>query len=117
MVRAAVAAVEATRQIADELAGLASGRVSVGMVTGCTVAVLFDALSSFHHQFPGIEIVLTEDASDRLVDGVLRGRFDLALLGIAQDCRRGAVADRLRRATGCGSAARTSAGKPAHHLD
>ena len=84
MVRAALAAVAATRQIAEELAGLTRGRVRVGMVTGCTVAVLFDALASFHHEFPAIELVLTEDASDRLADGVRTGRFDLALLGTAQ---------------------------------
>lgn len=84
MVRAALAAVEATRQIAAELAGLARGRVSIGMVTGCTVAVLFDALACFQGEFPGIEIELTEDASDRLIDGVRTGRFDLALLGTAQ---------------------------------
>jgi DNA-binding transcriptional LysR family regulator len=84
-VRAALAAIEGTRQIADELAGLARGRVAVGMVTGCTVAVLFDALASFHQQLPGIEISLTEEASDRLIDGVRNGRFDLALLGTAQE--------------------------------
>jgi len=84
MVRAALAAVEATREIAAELAGLARGRVTIGMVTGCTVAVLFDALSSFHDKFPAIELALTEDASDRLADGVRTGRFDLALLGTAQ---------------------------------
>ena len=84
MVRAALAAVAATRQVADELTGLARGRVTVGMVTGCTVAVLFDALASFHDEFPGIELALTEDASDRLADGVRTGRFDLALLGTAQ---------------------------------
>jgi len=84
MVRAALSAVDATRQIADELAGLGRGRVTVGMVTGCTVAVLFNALASFHDQFPAIAIVLAEDASDRLADGVRNGRFDVALLGTAQ---------------------------------
>ncbi|MET0966086.1 MAG: LysR family transcriptional regulator [Nakamurella sp.] len=84
MVRAALGAVDATRQIADELAGLGRGRVRVAMVTGCTVAVLFDALAAFHEQFPAIAIVLAEDASDRLADGVRNGRFDVALLGTAQ---------------------------------
>ncbi len=84
MVRAALAAVDSTRQIAGELAGLTRGRVTVGMVTGCTVAVLFDALASFHDEFPAIELALAEDASDRLAEGVRSGRFDLALLGTAQ---------------------------------
>jgi DNA-binding transcriptional LysR family regulator len=81
--RAALAAVKATRQTAGELAGLLRGRVAVGMVTGCSVAALFDGLQEFHQRYPGIEIVLEEDASDRLVEGVRTGRFDLALLGTA----------------------------------
>ena len=89
MVRAALGAIDATRQIADELAGLGRGRVTIGMVTGCTVAVLFDALASFHEQFPAIAVELAEDASDRLADGVRTGRFDLALLGTAQELPRG----------------------------
>jgi len=81
--RAALAAVASVRRTADELAGLVRGKVAVGMVTGCSVAALFDGLQGFHQSYPGIEIVLEEDASDRLVEGVLNGRFDLALLGTA----------------------------------
>jgi DNA-binding transcriptional LysR family regulator len=81
--RAALAAVAGARQAADELAGVHRGRVAVGMVTGCSVAALFDGLQEFHRHHPGIEIVLEEDASDRLAEGVRTGRFDLALLGTA----------------------------------
>lgn len=82
-VRAALEAVGATTRLADELAGLIRGRVSVGMVTGCTVERLFDALAEYQQRYPGVEVSLAEDASDRLIDGVRTGRFDLALLGTA----------------------------------
>lgn len=80
-VRSALDAVSTTARLADELAGIVRGRVSVGMVTGCTVQRLFDALADFQQRYPGIEVSLGEDASDRLIDGVASGRFDLALLG------------------------------------
>ena len=47
-VREALAGVEGARRAADELAGMVRGRVTVGMVTACTVEVLFDALARFH---------------------------------------------------------------------
>src|ERR1700760_2706731 len=53
------------------------------MVTACTVAPLFDALSAFHRAYPGIEITLAEDHSDRLVEQVRSGSADLALVGAA----------------------------------
>ena len=81
--RTALAAVRGARRCADELAGLQQGRVAVGMVTACTVPGLFAALEAFHARYPGVEIALNEDSSDRLIDGVVSGRFDVALLGTA----------------------------------
>jgi len=82
-VRTVLDGVDATRQAADELGGLMRGRIAVGMVTACTVRGLFVALEAFHARFGAIEISLNEDSSDRLIDGVLTGRFDVALLGTA----------------------------------
>jgi DNA-binding transcriptional LysR family regulator len=53
------------------------------MVTACTVTALFDALSAFQLAHRGVEIVLLEDNSDRLVDSVHAGTTDLALIGAA----------------------------------
>jgi DNA-binding transcriptional LysR family regulator len=47
------------------------------------VKPLFDALSAFHLAHPGIEITLTEDNSDRLIDRVRSGAIDLALVATA----------------------------------
>ncbi|MGW0854238.1 LysR family transcriptional regulator [Streptomyces sp. NPDC002690] len=81
--RAVLDAVEALRQAVDEMNGLVRGRLVVGMVTACTVAPLFEALSSFHLAYPGVEISLVEDDSARLIERVREGAVDLALIGAA----------------------------------
>ena len=60
---------------------LIRGRLTVGMIIGCTVTPLFDALAAFHRAHPGVEISLLEDNSDRLIEGVRTGTIDLALIG------------------------------------
>lgn len=81
--RAVLAAAAALRQAVDEVNGLVRGRLTVGMVTACTVEPLFEALAAFHLAYPGIEIALSEDRSDRLVEHVRDGLADLALIGAA----------------------------------
>ncbi|MFF4398686.1 LysR family transcriptional regulator [Streptomyces sp. NPDC001480] len=81
--RAALAAVGTVGQAVGEVTGLIRGRITVGMVIGCTVTPLFDALAAFHAAHPGVEISLLEDSSDRLLEGVRTGAVDLALIGAA----------------------------------
>lgn len=81
--RAALASVGSVRQAVDEVTGLLRGRLVVGMVTACTVTPLFDALAAFHRAHPGVEIILIEDDSDRLIERVRTGLADLALVGTA----------------------------------
>ncbi|MDH6223201.1 LysR substrate-binding domain-containing protein [Streptomyces sp. MJP52] len=81
--RAALAAAEAVRRSVEEVTGLLRGRIAVGMVVGCTVLPLFEALAAFHEAHPGVEISLLEDDSDRLVEAVRGGALDLALAGAA----------------------------------
>jgi DNA-binding transcriptional LysR family regulator len=87
--RAALAAAAAVRQAVDDVTGLLSGRIVVGMVTACTVTPLFDALAAFHLAHPGIEIALLEGNSDWLIDRVRTGAADLALIGAAGAPPRG----------------------------
>ena len=82
--RATLASAEAVRVAVDDVNGLVRGRLVVGMVTGCTITPLFDALAAFHRQHPGIEIELVEESSDRLVERVRTGTADLALAGLAE---------------------------------
>ena len=81
--RAALVAAGAVGQAVGEVTDLIRGQLTVGMVIGCTVTPLFDALAAFHRAHPGVEISLLEDNSDRLVEGVHAGIIDLALVGTA----------------------------------
>lgn len=81
--RTALAATGALAQAVGEVTGLIRGRLTVGMVVGCTLTPLFDALAAFHRAHPGVEIALLEDNSDRLVHAVRTGAVDLALVGTA----------------------------------
>ncbi|MFI7134109.1 LysR family transcriptional regulator [Nonomuraea sp. NPDC050153] len=87
--RAALAAAGAVGEAVGEVTDLIRGRLTVGMVIGCTVTPLFDALAAFHRAHPGVELVLLEDNSDRLIDGVRAGTIDLALVGTATDALEG----------------------------
>ncbi|MFJ9025891.1 LysR family transcriptional regulator [Streptomyces sp. NPDC102259] len=88
--RAALAAAEAVGDAVGQVTDLIRGRLTVGMVIGCTLTPLFDALSAFHRVHQGVEISLLEDNSDRLIEGVRSDAVDLALVGTA-----GAVPDGL----------------------
>ncbi|MCQ9129729.1 LysR family transcriptional regulator [Streptomyces hilarionis] len=81
--RAALAAAGAVGRAVDEVTGLLRGRLTVGMVIGCTLTPLFDALAAFHRAHPAVEIALLEDNSDRLVEQVRAGAVDVALTGTA----------------------------------
>ena len=81
--RATLAAAAAARQAVDDVTGLLSGRIVVGMVTACTVTPLFDALAAFHLAHPGVEIALVEGNSDWLIEQVRTGAADVALIGAA----------------------------------
>lgn len=81
--RATLAAAGAVGRSVDEVTGLIRGRLTVGMVIGCTITPLFDALAAFHRAHPGVELSLQEDNSDRLIDGVRAATIDLALVGTA----------------------------------
>jgi len=81
--RAALAAAARTRQAVDDVTGLVRGRLTVGMIMGCTVTPLFDALAGFHREHPGVEIALHEENSDVLIESVRSGGQDLALVGVA----------------------------------
>ncbi|WP_433444743.1 LysR family transcriptional regulator [Nonomuraea sp. CA-141351] len=81
--RATLAAAGAVGEAVGEVTGLIRGQLTLGMVIGCTITPLFDALAAFHRAHPGVEITLQEDNSDRLVEGVHAGALDLALVGTA----------------------------------
>lgn len=77
--RAALTAVDGVRQAVDELTGLVRGQVAIGTVTSHALD-LPGLLAGFHADHPGVEITLTEDTSDRLVDALRAGRLDAAVI-------------------------------------
>jgi DNA-binding transcriptional LysR family regulator len=81
--RAALAAAAELRRGVDEVSGLVRGRVAVGMVTGCTLTPLFDAVAEFGHDHPGVELALCEDDSERLAERLRASELDVAVLGAA----------------------------------
>jgi DNA-binding transcriptional LysR family regulator len=81
--REVLGAARAVRQAVDDVSGVLRGRLDIGMVSGCTMTPLFDALASFGTAHPGIELSLTEDSSDRLSERVRAGDIDVALIGAA----------------------------------
>jgi DNA-binding transcriptional LysR family regulator len=84
--RAALDAVAGARLAAAELTGLVRGHVAIGTVTSLGSDMNVPGLlAGFHRAHPGVEITLSEDTSDRLLAGLLDGRFDLAFAGLAGD--------------------------------
>ncbi|MDT5084739.1 MAG: hypothetical protein QOJ61_1782 [Mycobacterium sp.] len=81
--RAALAAASSMQEAVDEVAGLLRGRLSIGMVIGCTIRPLFIAMEKFHRDHPGVEIAVQEGNSDRMIDTVRSGELDVALIGAA----------------------------------
>lgn len=71
----------ALRQAVNEVSGLLSGHLTVGMVKSCTVPGLFEALAAFHAAHPGVTITLAEDDSAALAQRVRTGAADIALIG------------------------------------
>lgn len=87
--RAALGAVEAVRQIADEFTGLLRGHVTLGLVSGAAAASqefdLAAVLAGFHEDHPQVEIALTEDTSERMLTALNRGELDIAVIGLADE--------------------------------
>jgi len=81
--RDALDSAEAVQEAVDDVNGLVRGRLDVGMITGCEVTPLFDALAAFHRDHPAIDIRLAEGNSDQLVIDVRTGTLDIALVGVA----------------------------------
>jgi len=83
--RAALDAVHRAQLTVDEFTGLIRGKVAVGLLTACPAIDLADLLATFHKAHPAVEIALSEDTSDRLLEALQDGRLDLALVGLAAD--------------------------------
>lgn len=64
-----------------QLENLDGGSLRLGTTKALAQHLLPPVISSFLKRYPGIRIVLTEDESYDIVDGVLNGRDDIAIVG------------------------------------
>jgi DNA-binding transcriptional LysR family regulator len=83
--RAALAAVEGTREAIAELRGLLRGRVAVGMASSLPDTVLAETVADFAVEHPGVTVSLREDTADALLAGLRSGHLDVAYLGSSGD--------------------------------
>lgn len=79
--RDALAATDALRRAVDEVRGVVTGTLSIGMIAGCRNTPLFDALAGFHEAHPNVDVSLFEAGSDVLTAQVRAGTTDAALIG------------------------------------
>lgn len=78
--RRMLADADAARRRIGELAGLRRGRVRLGATPTLCVSVVAEALRSFHAEYPGIELQVTERGSRELIDRLGEGALDLAIV-------------------------------------
>lgn len=83
--RQALADCEAGRAAVQDIAGLRTGRLSIGATPSLTTGLLAPALAEFHRRHPGVELVLSEGGSGLLVTNLERGQLDLALVILPVD--------------------------------
>ena len=79
--RAALVAASSVAASVADVTKVLTGRLAVGMVEGCSVAPLFDALGTFRQAHPGVELTLAENASHTMLDDTSRATLDVALTG------------------------------------
>ena len=79
----------ASRMLADaehirfqmqEMAGLRGGRVRLGAPPSMCVSVVAEVVGPYHQKYPGVDLHLQESGSHHLLDELVGGTLDLALI-------------------------------------
>ena len=84
--RAALAAVADIHVAVEEVSQLVRGTVTIGTVTSHSVDIA-GLLADYHADHPNVEITLSTDSSDSLIDKVRSGRLDVAIVSVGPDDR------------------------------
>jgi DNA-binding transcriptional LysR family regulator len=79
---AAIAAVERGRDAVASLRGLLHGTLKVGVVRAPLDRRIFEALGDFHRAHPAVEIIVTEQHNDQLLEELAHGDTDAAFIGL-----------------------------------
>jgi DNA-binding transcriptional LysR family regulator len=69
----------------QEYTGLARGRVVIGALQSLKAFRFPALLSRFHTRYPRIEIILREEATERLLELLNTGQLDLTIIQIMDD--------------------------------
>lgn len=80
--RRILSAVEDARAEIAEQIGLRKGLVSLGVPPTVGIRLLPPALTTFHHQYPGIDLALRQGGAGTLLTMVERGDVDLAVVAL-----------------------------------
>ena len=83
--RAALAHVAQGREAIAELRGLLSGHLRVGLVQPLPDRRVVRTIGQFQRNHPAIEVTLTEDETDALIDATLSGTLNAAFIGLGPD--------------------------------
>jgi LysR family transcriptional regulator, transcription activator of glutamate synthase operon len=92
--RRALAELEAGQAELQALAGLLTGRVSIGAIQALGPLDLPLLLARFHERHPGVELAVREEPSETLATMVQEGALDLAFLSAGQHAARRPLATR-----------------------
>jgi LysR family nitrogen assimilation transcriptional regulator len=71
----------------DEMArtdGMISGRVSIGMITSAAQSTLAASSAKIAARYPGIRLLICEGYTDTLIDWVVSGELDVAIINMPQ---------------------------------
>jgi len=82
--RAALAAIRDAQSAVDEVADLVRGAVAIGTVTLHPIDVA-GLIADFHESHPAVEITLTTDNSEVLIDKLQDGVLDVVIVSIGVD--------------------------------
>jgi DNA-binding transcriptional LysR family regulator len=88
-----LAEVERTEEEMRAYAGVVRGRVVVGTLAFVAAFRLPALLARFHAFYPGVEIVLREEATEQLAALLAAGRVDLALVHVTEEDLPPSLAD------------------------
>ena len=80
LARRMLADAASVRRELAELAGLERGRVRLGATPTLCISLVAEVLKTFHAQYPGIELHLSEQGSRGLLEELAAGELDLALI-------------------------------------
>lgn len=80
LARRMLADADSARDEMAELRGLRRGRVRLGATPTLCTSLVVDVLAEFQARYPGIDIEIFERGSRSLIEALMEGRLDLALI-------------------------------------